>query len=52
MILIVNVDHNDRLRVGWLNGFSGRGIKRAEDAQQTSTQSYISPSKLGYADDK
>ena len=37
----------DRLRVGWLNGFfTGRGSARAEDAQETPTQSHISPSIL------
>jgi len=41
----------DRLRVGWLNGFSGRGTTRAEDAQGTPTQSHISPSTLA-SDDK
>ena len=46
----------DRLRVGWLNGFlwvmidSGRGTKRAEDAQGTPGQSHISPSILLYED--
>ena len=40
----------DRLRVGWLNGFSGRGAARAEDAQETPTQSHISPSILVYED--
>jgi len=46
----------DRLRVGWLNGFSfvtswdlsGRGTTRAEDAQVTPTQSRVSPSILVY----
>jgi len=38
----------DRLRVGWLNGFSGRGAARAEDAQGTPTQSHTSPSILVY----
>ena len=41
----------DRFRVGWLNGFfTGRGTARAEDAQGTPTQSYISPSILVYED--
>ena len=40
----------DRLRVGWLNGFSGRGAARAEDAQGTPTQSRISPSIPVYED--
>ena len=32
----------DRLRVGWLDGFSfGRGTTRAEDAQGTPRESYI-----------
>jgi len=32
----------DRLRVGWLNGFSsGRGTARAEDGQGTPAQSHI-----------
>ena len=42
----------DRLRVGWLNGFSfsGRVTTRAEDAQGTPTQSHISPNILVYED--
>ena len=42
----------DRLRVGWPNGFSGRGVERAEYAQGTPTQSHISPSILVYEDKK
>ena len=40
----------DRLRVGWFNGFYGRGATRAEDAQATPTQSHIPPSILVYED--
>ena len=43
----------DRLRVGWLNGFSfitGRGAARAEDAQGTPIQSHTSPNILVYKD--
>ena len=45
---------SDRLRVGWLNGFSsiGRGAARAEDAQGTPTQSHISPSVPVYIEFK
>ena len=41
---------SDRLRVGWLNGFSfiWEGAARAEDAQGTPTQIHISPSRLVY----
>ena len=42
------VDLGDRLRVGWLNG--GRGAARAEDAQETTTQSQVSPSIQAYED--
>ena len=52
----------DRLRVGWRDGFtfhhihrgvslstiSGRGTRRAEDAQGTPTQTHVSPSILVY----
>jgi len=45
----------DRLRFGWLNGFSfitstgaWKGAARAEDAQGTPTQSHVSPSILLY----
>ena len=43
----------DRLRVGWLNGFSfitSRGAASADDTQGTPTQSHISPSILVYED--
>ena len=43
------VSNNDRLRVGWLNGFSsGRGTARAEDAQGTPTLGHVSLSILVY----
>ena len=34
----------------WLNGFSGGGAARAEDAPGTPAQSHISPSILVYED--
>ena len=40
----------DRLRVGGLNGFSGRGAAGADDAEGTHTQSHSSPSILVYED--
>ena len=42
----------DGLRVGWLDGLSGRGTTRAKDAQGTPTRSHISPIKLVYEDKK
>jgi len=41
----------DRLRVGWLNGFSF-STSRAEDAQGIPTQSHISPSILVYEENQ
>ena len=42
------VDLGDILRAGRLNG--GRGAARAEDAQETTTQSQVSPSIQVYED--
>jgi len=48
----IPMPYGDGLRVDWLTGFSfiTRGAARAEDAQETPTQSHVSPSALVYAD--
>jgi len=43
---------DSRLKIGWLNGFSGMDTTRAEDAQGTPTQCHISPSIIQVDEDK
>jgi len=45
LIYATALPEDDRLRVGWLNGF-WEDAARAEDAQGTPTQSHMSPSIL------